>query len=99
MPFYETAHPIGPYLHIDTDGDRVLLLAADFYGDPSGAHAGEDGVIAIYPLDERLPITDLLNALVEAGTDMASLLAEYETAPLLPALRLVTAPFNPDPKE
>lgn len=102
MPIdYQRARQDGAYLHLDAFQDRILLLGADFDGDPSTAEEGDDGVIAVYWLDPNALLTEICDILADAGVDVNAMLrcADDETVPLLPALSLVTAPFNPDPKE
>lgn len=53
------------YVYIDAYSDRLLLLDADFDGDPSTAEIGDDGVIEVYDLEPSALLTGILAALAE----------------------------------
>ena len=91
---YQTARADGAYLYIDAFQDRVLLLGANFDGDPTLADEGDEGVIEVYYLDANALLTGICDILADAGVDVDATLrcADDETVPLLPALRLADQP-------
>lgn len=94
MPDYQRARQDGAYLHLDAFQDRILLLGADFDGDPSTAEEGDDGVIAVYWLDPNALLRRICDILADAGVDVNAMLrcADDDMASLMPALRLVDQP-------
>lgn len=91
MPIdYQRARQDGAYLHIDAFQDRVLLLGADFDGDPSTAEEGDEGVIEVYELDPNALLTGICDILADAGIDIDDLLtrAQNDVIQLLPKLRI-----------
>ena len=97
MPIdYRRARQDGAYLHIDTYDDRVLLLGADFDGDPSTAEEGDEGVIEVYHLEPNALLTGILDVIADAGVDVDAMLrcADDETVPLLPPLRIADQPVG-----
>lgn len=95
MPIdYRRARQDGAYLFIDDFNDRVLLLGADYDGDPSTAEEGDEGVIEVYHLEPNALLTGILDVIADAGVDVDAMLrcADDETVPLLPPLRIADQP-------
>lgn len=91
MPIdYRRARQDGAYLFIDDFNDRVLLLGADYDGDPSTAEEGDEGVIEVYHLEPNALLTGILDALADAGVNVDWLLnrANSDDPYQLPKLRI-----------
>lgn len=74
---YRTERANGAHPFADMFNERIVLLAEDYDGDPGQAEEGDDGVIAVYPLDPDALLRGLLDELSMAGVDVDNMLRRF----------------------